>query len=566
MKIKWKILLVVDVLLISIIILTNLIVKDRISDLVERKTQNELNNYCTLGYTLLDVHYPGRWKLDGDKLYKGDTLINGNYKVILEVAGSTGMLSTIFAQDTSITTNVTDETNKKQIGLKAPDKVVEKVLKTGSKYQGQSIIMGKKAETLYIPLKDRQDNTIGMWFVGVYLDDIDDDINDAMRLITIILAVFALIGTICSYLLGVFIAKGYNIIKKDIKRLEQGDFNVKFDARNFNRRDEVGDILKSFYHMQDEIKQIISSIKHESSNITNSSIMLAERADAVYHDIEDISATTEQMSAGMQETAASAEEMSATSIAIEEEIKRVTDKTIHGQTLALEIKTRAEGLKATALESEQNTIEIYHNTNKKLRQSIEKAAAIDEIKALSKTILEITAQTNLLALNASIESARAGEAGKGFAVVAQEIGNLATNSKSAVSKIESISNDISLTVEEIVKDSKLLLNFMDNKVIKDYGILVKTSEQYNEDADVIEKMVSEIKVSASQLGESIGYIRRAIDEVTVSSQEGSRGASEIADKSNSIFHKTNEVLEQVNNNKSIAEKLYEQTKFFHINE
>lgn len=566
MKIKWKILLAVNILLISIIVLTNLIVRNRVTDLVENKTQDELSNYCALGYTLLDVHYPGKWKLEGDKLYKGDTLINGNNKVILEVAGSTGMLSTIFANDTSIATNVADETNKKQVGMKAPREVAEKVLKTGKKYEGTAVIMDKKSKTLYIPLKDRQDNTVGMWFVGVYMDDINKDINSTMEFITIILVAFALIGAVGSYLLGVYIAKGYNIINKDIKRLEQGDFNVKFKDKSFNRKDEVGDILKSFYHMQEQIKQIISSIKSESSNITNSSVILAERADAVYHDIEDISATTEQMSAGMEETAASAEEMSATSIAVEEEIKRVTDKAINGETIASEIKERAAGLKKTALESEQNVIEIYNNTNKKLRQSIEKAAAIDEIRALSKTILEITAQTNLLALNASIESARAGEAGKGFAVVAQEIGKLAQNSKNAVSKIEEISNDISITVEEIVKDSELLLSFMDNKVIKDYGILVNTSEQYNEDANVIEHMVADIKTSATQLSESIGYIRKAIDEVTISSQEGSKGASEIADKSNNIYHKTNEVLDQANSNKLIAAKLYEQTDFFYMQE
>jgi len=267
----------------------------------------------------------------------------------------------------------------------------------------------------------------------------------------------------------------------------------------------------------------------------------------------------------MEETAASTEEMSATSISIEEEIGHVTDKAADGQKLAIEIKERAEDLKKVALESQKTAIEMYNNANSRLRHSIERTAAIHEIKVLSKTILDITAQTNLLALNASIESARAGEAGKGFAVVASEIATLAQNSKKAVSQIDEISNDISLTVEEIVSDSKLLLNFVDTKVIKDYGFLVQTGEQYHNDAGIVEEMVSGIKTSAGHLNESITYIRKAIDEVTVASQEGAKGSSEIAEKSTSIFHMTNEVLEQAKTNKEIAASLNETVKFFHIN-
>ncbi len=316
--------------------------------------------------------------------------------------------------------------------------------------------------------------------------------------------------------------------------------------------------------MQDKIKNIIISIKSSTGVINDSSLILAEGADYVYQDVENISATTQELSAGMEEMAASTEEMNASSVSIEEEISHVTNKATNGQEMATEIKKRAEQLKAIALESQKNASEIYDNANKKLRGSIEKASAINEIKALSKTILDITAQTNLLALNASIESARAGEAGKGFAVVASEIANLAHNSKKAVSQIEEITNDISLAVEEIVADSRLLLDFMDTKVIKDYGFLVQTGEQYNEDANTVEQMVTEIKTSAAQLNESIGYIRRAVEEVTLASQEGAKGSSEIADKSTSIFHKTNEVLEQANKNKEVAAELNELVKFFRL--
>jgi methyl-accepting chemotaxis protein len=342
------------------------------------------------------------------------------------------------------------------------------------------------------------------------------------------MAVLLGIGSFLSYFIGRVLADGFNKVKKDIEQLEQGYFKIEFPKKMLNRKDEVGDITRSFFNMQNKISSIIFSIKEETANIEAASTILVDGAKTVYNDVEDISATTEELSAGMEETAASAQEMNATAVEIETEIGNMADKANHGQSLALEIEKRAKDLKEVALTSQSKAVEIYNDTNKKLRESIEKTKAIEEIKALSKTILAITAQTNLLALNASIESARAGEAGKGFAVVANEISTLAKNSKSAVSKIEEISNDISGAVEGMVADCEQLLGFVDNKVIHDYGLLVQTGEQYYEDASMVENMVTEIKNSATLLTDSIHYIKQAVEEVTVATTEGSRGSADIA--------------------------------------
>lgn len=564
MRIKGKIILAFNSILVIIIISTAFMIKGKINSLIADETSAELVNYSTLGYSLLDSHYPGDWRLDEDKLYKGDTLLNGNYDIIDGITQQTNILTTIFAGDTRISTTVRNEQNERQIGTQASAAVIEQVLKKGESYQGTAVVAGINADTYYIPLRDRGGNIVGMWFVGIYSDVIKQKTNAAMLSVSISLGIFAVLGSIVSYFLGTYLSKGYLILKGYLGRLENGDFKIQLQDGSLARRDEIGDIMRSFDHMQERVRAIISTIKEEVHQIEASSAVLAEGAHIVYRDVEDISATTQQLSAGMEETAASTQEMNATSLSIEEEILRVTDKAANGQTLAFEIKNRADALKQSAASSQRTANELYDNANHKLRGSMEKAAAIHQIKTLSKTILDITAQTNLLALNASIESARAGEAGKGFAVVADEIRTLALNSKKAVSQIEEISNDISRVVEDIIADAKLLLDFVDTKVIQDYAVSVQTSEQYNEDAETIGNMVTEIKNSASQLSESITYIRKAVEEVTIATDEGSRGSSEIAEKSTSIFHKTNEVLEQADTNKEIAESLSSQIQFFQI--
>ena len=564
MKIKWKIVLALDLLILVIIIMTNSVVKVKISELISNKTDTELKTYSAVGISLLDSYYPGDWSLEGDQLYKGSALINSDFKVVDEFAVKAGILSTIFAGNTRVSTSVKDEAGNRKIGTQATEQVQEKVIKNKSPFLGIASVAGKKADAYYTPLFDKDGNVVGMWFVGIYSNVIEKEISNFMQWITIALIIFLILSSIVAYFLGSYMSKGYGVLQVFLERFEDGDFNIEFHNEGLNRKDEIGGIMRAFHNTQEKIKSIIFSIKDETVNIASSSAILATGAEEVYRDIENISATTEELSAGMEESAATTEEVNATSITIEEEIGRVSDKATDGQNIASEIKKRAESLKLKALDSQKTAVDIYDNTNKKLRQSIKKASAIEEIRTLSKTILDITAQTNLLALNASIESARAGEAGRGFAVVANEISNLARNSKSAVTKIETVTNEIASAVAEIVVNAELLLQFVDDKVIKDYAILVNTGEQYDDDANTVEHMVTEIKTSTLQLKESISFIRNAIEEVAITAQEGAKGSGEIAEKSTSIFHKTNQFLEQSNTNTQIATKLKDLVQFFKI--
>lgn len=562
MKIKWKIILIAIFALASSIVITNVYFRKEITKMITEEVTIELMNYSSLGEALLDAHYPGEWRLVGTDLYKGETLINNNFDVVEIITEDTGILATIFAKDTRVSTTVKDENGEPRVGTRAEESVIDAVINNNQVYNGKAVVVGTKADTYYVPIQDKDGTVIGMWFVGIYTEQVEAKINNAMLSISGILVFILLLGCVVFYILGESISIVFKRIQNDLHRLEQGNLTFVINEKITKRKDEVGEISRSFVNMQKQLSLTMSTIMDESNRIKESTNVLADNADSVYSDIETISATTEELSAGMEETAASTQEMNATAVEIEREIGSVADKANRGLQIAAEIKARAEQLKEIAVESQQTANDLYDKTNKKLRQSIEKTKTIEEIKALSQTILSITSQTNLLALNAAIESARAGEAGKGFAVVANEIRILAENSKEAVSKIEAITSEVSGAVEELVTDSKNMLDFVDNKVIQDYKVLVQTGEQYDKDANTVEGMVEEIKNSSIQLLESIHYIRQAIEEVTIATNEGATGSSEIAEKTSTIAEKTNKMLEQAQTNKDSAERLNEMIQYF----
>lgn len=79
---------------------------------------------------------------------------------------------------------------------------------------------------------------------------------------------------------------------------------------------------------------------------------------------------------------------------------------------------------------------------------------IKQVSEALKIIKEIADHSNLIGLNAAIEAARAGEAGRGFNVVAAEVRKLATTSHNAVKQINGILSQVNQTFSNISVQAK----------------------------------------------------------------------------------------------------------------
>mgnify|MGYP001182355710 FL=1 len=404
------------------------------------------------------------------------------------------------------------------------------------------------------------------WSIGIAVDreEMLSGLSSLRLTVLVISAIFLAAGLIIAYLLGKGISAPITYLSGECSIMSGGDFSRTMAAKYTKRRDEIGELARAFDNINVNVSKIIRNVVSEAGSVGNAIANVNENMAALTNEINCMSDIINKLSQKMDENSSSAEEMNATSEEIESAVDSIAADSVKSAETAGEVSRRAEQLKATAMESQERAQEIRADVAVRLRNAIEQSKAVENIRVLSDAILDIASRTNLLALNAEIEAAQAGSAGQGFTVVAGEIRSLAENSKQTANEIQKVTRLVLDSVQALSESAEEVLAFLEEKVVKDYDMLLAASEHYNDDARLISEMVTNLSATTQQLYASIQTMAQAIGDVAKASEEGAMETGDLAREAEEIVRRTQDVLEKTNTVNESANRLLELVSVFRV--
>lgn len=558
LKIRGKLFLMITFVLaiLSISILT--VTFYQVNILTKNNLDKQLNSNSKLALTLMDKVNSGYWRIDGDKLYKGQYLVNDNHEFVDKIKEDTGDEITIFLNDTRISTTIVNS-GKRATGTKASAEVVDKVLNKGEEYVGTTNILNTPYEVKYVPIKDREGKNIGMFFLGVEKSKINEQVVKLMSmigLITLTVVFFAFL----------FVVKVTKSITDPLHSavsyfgiISKGDLSVEVSKEYVKRNDEIGDLSRAAQRMHQSFMQMIIDVKNLSENINNKSKDLNSIS-------EEMSVISENVSKEISTVADFTEEQAEDLTSITTVLNKFGENLDEMVQAIKEIDVTAKDVNYMANKS-NNKLETLIQSITEISGSFKEFSVkinilvkdIDKIDEITKVINDIADQTNLLALNAAIEAARAGEAGRGFAVVAQEIRNLADQSKISSEDINKLIDGISNETEKILYNTKGMSEELNNEIliIKENIDSFKTIIQA---VDGITPRIEAVNMSALNISGEKNTILEKIEtssaiseetaassrEIAAASREMSSSSNEVADTAGELLDMTKDMMDKVN--------------------
>ncbi|MBU3188173.1 methyl-accepting chemotaxis protein [Clostridium bowmanii] len=341
---------------------------------------------------------------------------------------------------------------------------------------------------------------------------------------------------VASVLVIVVVLLFSSYITRNIKRVNdlsfaiaEGDLTKMLEVNNKNELGEMGSNLNK---MTNNLRVLVMSTIESLEQVVATSEELTASSDQTQQSAEEISLAIQKVAQGSEEQVVIALDASRIAKEIFTGIEQISQNVQDVTSASLATSTKAE----KGNEIINSAIDYMNNISEKVAVSSQVVSVLGDkstkIGSIVSSITSIAEQTNLLALNAAIEAARAGQQGRGFAVVADEVRKLAEQSAEAAGNISGLIHEIQNEIINAVKAMNNGTLAVDdgikkvNEAGKSFGDILHDVNYMASEMQDVSAVVEEISAGTHNMLEGVENVSRISSAASGNSQNVAAGSEQ----------------------------------------